>query len=86
VKPRSLEETLKCSFCHKSQDRVAKLIGASRTYPPAYICDECVNACNSILQQDALSTDSNNKTEGWFHRVKSWWKYGIIEAALFKLR
>jgi ATP-dependent Clp protease ATP-binding subunit ClpX len=49
---RGLEESLRCSFCHKSQDAVAKLISSPSDYPRAYICDECVNVCNSILDDD----------------------------------
>src|ERR1700752_35066 len=41
---------LRCSFCHKSQDAVAKLISSPSDYPRAYICDECVAVCNSILE------------------------------------
>jgi ATP-dependent Clp protease ATP-binding subunit ClpX len=53
VKPRSgTEEILRCSFCHKSQDAVAKLISSPSDYPRAYICDECVAVCNSILEDD----------------------------------
>jgi ATP-dependent Clp protease ATP-binding subunit ClpX len=46
------EEALRCSFCHKSQDVVAKLISSPSDYPRAYICDECVAVCNSILEDD----------------------------------
>ena len=46
------DEILKCSFCHKSQDAVAKLISSPADYPRAYICDECVAVCNSILEDD----------------------------------
>lgn len=46
------EDTLSCSFCHKSQDAVAKLISSPSDYPRAYICDECVGVCNSILEDD----------------------------------
>src|ERR1051325_9466829 len=46
------EEVLKCSFCHKSQDAVAKLISSPSDYPRAYICDECVAVCNSIREED----------------------------------
>ena len=46
------EEILRCSFCHKSQDAVAKLISSPSDYPRAYICDECVAVCNSILEDD----------------------------------
>jgi ATP-dependent Clp protease ATP-binding subunit ClpX len=46
------DDTLRCSFCHKSQDAVAKLISSPSDYPRAYICDECVAVCNSILEDD----------------------------------
>jgi ATP-dependent Clp protease ATP-binding subunit ClpX len=52
------EEVLKCSFCHKSQDAVAKLISSPSDYPRAYICDECVAVCNSILEDDRSETHS----------------------------
>jgi len=47
---------LRCSFCHKSQDAVAKLISSPSDYPRAYICDECVQVCNSILEDDRTAT------------------------------
>ncbi len=50
------DETLRCSFCHKSQDAVAKLISSPSDYPRAYICDECVAVCNSILEDDRSET------------------------------
>jgi ATP-dependent Clp protease ATP-binding subunit ClpX len=50
------DEVLKCSFCHKSQDAVAKLISSPSDYPRAYICDECVAVCNSILEDDRSET------------------------------
>src|ERR1700683_2303932 len=50
------EEALRCSFCHKSQDAVAKLISSPSDYPRAYICDECVAVCNSILEDDRAAT------------------------------
>jgi ATP-dependent Clp protease ATP-binding subunit ClpX len=57
VKTRSgSEEMLRCSFCHKSQDAVAKLISSPSDYPRAYICDECVAVCNSILEDDRSAT------------------------------
>src|SRR6202163_2320005 len=43
---------LRCSFCHKSQDAVGKLISSPSDYSRAYICDECVAVCNSILEED----------------------------------
>ena len=38
---------LKCSFCGKSQEQVKKLIAG----PGVYICDECVDLCNEILDE-----------------------------------
>jgi len=52
VKRTSSDDTLRCSFCHKSQDVVGKLISSPSDYPRAYICDECIAVCNSILEDD----------------------------------
>jgi ATP-dependent Clp protease ATP-binding subunit ClpX len=45
---------LKCSFCGKSQEQVRKLIAG----PGVYICDECVDLCNEILDEELLDTNS----------------------------
>lgn len=45
-------KTLRCSFCGKSQNKVRKLVAG----PNVYICDECINVCASILD-DELSMD-----------------------------
>jgi len=52
VKRAGSDEALRCSFCHKSQDVVGKLISSPSDYPRAYICDECIAVCNSILDDD----------------------------------
>ncbi len=52
MKPNGPKETLRCSFCHKTQEVVSKLISTPGDYPKAYICDECVAVCNSILEDD----------------------------------
>jgi len=39
---------LKCSFCGKSQEQVRKLIAG----PGVYICDECIDLCNEILDEE----------------------------------
>ncbi len=52
MKRSSSDETLRCSFCHKTQDVVGKLISSPSEYPRAYICDECIAVCNSILEDD----------------------------------
>jgi len=46
------DEALRCSFCHKSQDVAAKLISSPNDNPRAFICDECVEVCNAILEDD----------------------------------
>ena len=43
---------LKCSFCGKSQDQVRKLIAG----PGVYICDECIDLCNEILDEELVSS------------------------------
>ncbi len=49
-------DTLRCSFCGKTQDQVGKLISSPSDYPRAYICDECVGVCNSILEDDQVES------------------------------
>ncbi len=49
-------ELLKCSFCGKSQKQVKKLIAG----PGVYICDECIDLCNEIIEEElAESTELN---------------------------
>jgi ATP-dependent protease Clp ATPase subunit len=49
VKPTEPGGTPRCSFCHRSQDDVANLIASPTDYPRAYICDECIEVCRSLL-------------------------------------
>ncbi len=44
--------TLKCSFCGKNQDQVRKLIAG----PGVYICDECIELCNEIIEDELSRT------------------------------
>jgi ATP-dependent Clp protease ATP-binding subunit ClpX len=48
--PKNYDSHLKCSFCGKSQEQVRKLIAG----PGVYICDECVELCNEILDEELL--------------------------------
>src|SRR5664280_240904 len=41
-------DLLKCSFCGKSQKQVKKLIAG----PGVYICDECIDLCNEIIEEE----------------------------------
>ena len=45
-------ELLKCSFCGKSQKQVKKLIAG----PGVYICDECIDLCNEIIEEELSDT------------------------------
>ncbi len=58
MKRAGSDEALRCSFCHKSQDVVGKLISSPSDYPRAYICDECIAVCNSILDDDKVDPPS----------------------------
>jgi ATP-dependent Clp protease ATP-binding subunit ClpX len=58
LKRNGSDESLRCSFCHKSQEVVGKLISSPSDYPRAYICDECIAVCNSILE-DAQAEHSH---------------------------
>jgi ATP-dependent Clp protease ATP-binding subunit ClpX len=51
-------DLLKCSFCGKSQKQVKKLIAG----PGVYICDECIDLCNEIIEEE-LSETSEIKLE-----------------------
>ena len=52
MKRAGSDDSLRCSFCHKTQDAVGKLISSPSDFPRAYICDECIAVCNSILEDD----------------------------------
>ena len=75
---RGSDDSLRCSFCHKSQDAVAKLISSPSDYPRAYICDECVGVCNSILEDDKSEAQPGTapahlpKPDVMLRRAKKW--------------
>ncbi len=52
MKRTNADDALRCSFCHKTQEQVEKLISSPSEYPRAYICDECVNVCRQILEDE----------------------------------
>jgi ATP-dependent Clp protease ATP-binding subunit ClpX len=52
VKRFAPDETLRCSFCHKTQEQVEKLISSPSEYPKSYICNECVTVCQQILEDE----------------------------------
>jgi ATP-dependent Clp protease ATP-binding subunit ClpX len=52
-------DLLKCSFCGKSQKQVRKLIAG----PGVYICDECIELCNEIIEEEFSGTDQPEQFE-----------------------
>ncbi|HDF5971182.1 TPA: ATP-dependent Clp protease ATP-binding subunit ClpX [Staphylococcus aureus] len=53
------EENLKCSFCGKDQDQVKKLVAGSG----AYICNECIELCSEIVEEELAQNTSEAITE-----------------------
>ena len=52
------EEVLRCSFCGKSQNEVKKLIAG----PSVYICNECIDICNEIINDDEKAEVATART------------------------
>lgn len=52
-------DLFKCSFCGKSQKQVKKLIAG----PGVYICDECIELCNEIIEEEFSSSDEAGGVE-----------------------
>ena len=46
---------LSCTFCGKGQEDVRKLIAG----PSVYICDECVDLCNDIIEEEVKADDED---------------------------
>lgn len=53
------DPSLKCSFCGKTQDSVKKLIAG----PDVCICDECIELCNEILDEELFNLKQEEKTQ-----------------------
>ena len=52
-------QKLTCSFCGKNQEDVKKLIAG----PSVYICDECVDLCNDIIEEEIKADDPDTLNE-----------------------
>ena len=64
-------DLLKCSFCGKSQKQVKKLIAG----PGVYICDECIDLCNEIIEEEL----SESSDFGWDELPKPREIYDFLE-------
>jgi ATP-dependent protease Clp ATPase subunit len=62
LRSRVEDNALRCSFCQKAQEAVGKLISSPSEYPRAYICDECIGICSSILEDDAAEHAATEAT------------------------
>ena len=59
-----MKKELSCNFCGKSQKEVKKLIAG----PNVYICDECIDLCNDIVDEDKMAVQNSNKSKN-FNKV-----------------
>jgi len=50
-----IPKSVKCSFCGKAQENVKRLVAG----PGVYICDECVELCNSIIENEIIEDEEN---------------------------
>ena len=53
---KNIDDKIRCSFCNKSQDQVRKLIAGPNG---AYICDECVEICQEIIEEELIEEESD---------------------------
>ena len=63
AKGQDSQDSLRCSFCHKSQEQVRTLTSNPSDYPRAYICDECVVVCHAILEEQRASQDASESNK-----------------------
>ena len=58
------ENSLRCSFCQKSEKNAGKLISNPSTVSRrAYICDECVAVCAAIIEDDKIESEVHHAEE-----------------------
>ena len=72
------DPNLKCSFCGKTQDQVKKLIAG----PDVCICDECIELCNEILDEELFNFKQEDKATEAEVKVESIPKPQEIKAYL----
>jgi len=81
LKRNNGEESLRCSFCNKSQNDVRKLIAG----PTVFICDECVRVCNDIIDDDqVVETDVKSHPLPKPHEVKTYLDEYVIGQEMTK--
>ena len=60
-------KTVRCSFCGKSQENVKKIVAG----PGVYICDECVDLCVSIIEQELYEDEKAGYTLNELNKIPS---------------
>lgn len=55
---RNSDDKIRCSFCGKTQSQVQKLIAGPNG---AYICDECVDICSEIIEEELMDAEDTSK-------------------------
>ena len=55
-----IPKNVRCSFCGKAQENVKKIVDG----PGVYICDECIELCNSIIENEIYEEDENYTLDG----------------------
>ena len=60
---RMNDDKIRCSFCGKSQQQVRKLIAGPNG---AYICDECVDICSEIIEEELLDSGERETDDSGF--------------------
>ncbi len=53
------EKNIRCSFCHKTQDQVDRIIAGDGVY----ICDECVELCQAIIEEESVGQKARKKKQ-----------------------
>ncbi len=65
--PNRIDDRVRCSFCGKSQDQVKKLIAGTSN---VFICDECVELCGEILEEELAKTQGEDMGLGGINLLK----------------
>ena len=58
---------VKCSFCGKTQDSVRKIVAG----PGVYICNECIELCNEIIESEYYEDDNDTYTLAGLEKIPS---------------
>ena len=64
---------LRCSFCRKTEDQIAKLVAGPRSFAGSkiYICNECVAVANSVMQASPPTTPA--ASDSLLQKAKACW-------------